>query len=169
MLLWHLKQAHRTSRWGHNSTIAPASLWCNYSSETASIHRPCSQPLNNCDCGRDDCKCCECRHTDTTAAVITLTVAVLVLVATAAAIVTMVSVAITTSVVWLHAHSAAAVIVDSTAEVAVLAVSKLVETKICSDKTKTATLPFGLQLRHEDCCDYYGLDWSSVWIQLLWL
>ena len=96
-LLWYLKRAHTTSRWGHNNTIAPAALWCNHFSDTAPIHGPCSQPLNNCDCGHDDCGC-TCRHTDTTAAVISLIVAVLLLVATSAAIGTMVLDITTTAV-----------------------------------------------------------------------
>ena len=51
-------------------------------------------------------------------------------------------------------------IVDSTAEVAVLAASKLAETTVCSDKTKTAPFPLGLQQR-EGRCDHYGLDCSQ--------
>ena len=51
-------------------------------------------------------------------------------------------------------------IVDSTAEVAVLAASKLVETTVCSDKTKTAPFPLGLQQR-EGRCDDYCLDCSQ--------
>ena len=51
-------------------------------------------------------------------------------------------------------------IVDSTAEDAVLAASKLAETTVCSDKTKTAPFPLGLQQR-EGRCDHYGLDCSQ--------
>ena len=51
-------------------------------------------------------------------------------------------------------------IVDSTAEVAVLAASKLAETTVCSDETNTAPFPLGLQQR-EGRCDHYGLDCSQ--------
>lgn len=48
-------------------------------------------------------------------------------------------------------------IVDYTAKVAVLAVSQLAETKLVVTK-KTATLPLGLQLRHEGRCDHFNFD-----------
>ena len=88
---------------------------------------------------------------------ISLIVAVLLLVATAAAIGTMI-LAITTTVVTTSCILGCGC--DSTAEVAVLAASKLAETTVCSDKTKTAPFPLGLQQR-EGRCDHYGLDCSQ--------